>query len=108
MNQLGEWWNRDLTPDELVIENENVTVFDGSNENPVMNMLKYTSDKYEGDEMIYIEKSGEEIVSSFRHLLVAHISSGFGIWVVLSPLVKETSELEVIKTARGLISLSFR
>ena len=58
-----------------MIEKENVTVFDGSNANPVMNMLKYTSENYQGDERTYFDKDGEEIVSSYRLLLVAHYSS---------------------------------
>ena len=36
------------------------------NANPVMKMLKYISGNYEGDERTYINKSGEEIVSSYR------------------------------------------
>ena len=106
MNRLRDKWDRDLTPDELVIEKENVTVFDSSNGNPVMNMLKYISENYEGDERTYIDKDGDEIVSSYRLLLVAHNSSGFDSWVVSNSLVKEITELKIIKT--GLISLSFR
>ena len=73
-----------------------------------MNMLKYISGNYEGDERTYIDKDGDEIVSSNRPLLVAHNSSGFDSWLVLNSLVKEITELKIIKTARGLISLSFR
>ena len=54
------------------------------------------------------DKDGGEIVSSYRLLLVAHNSSGFVSWVVLNSLVKEITELKIIKTGRGLISLSFR
>ena len=73
-----------------------------------MDMLKYISENYEGDERTYIDEDGVEIVSSYRLLLVAHTSSGFDSWVVLNSLVKEITELKIIKTARGLISLSFR
>ena len=41
-------------------------------------------------------------------MLVAHNSSGFDKWVVLNSLIKEITDLKIIKTARGLISLSFR
>ena len=41
-------------------------------------------------------------------MLVAHNSSGFDSWVVLNSLIKEITDLKIIKTARGLISLSFR
>ena len=40
-------------------EKDNVIVFDGSNENPVMHMLKNISENYEGDEKTY--KDGDEI-----------------------------------------------
>ena len=73
-----------------------------------MNMLKFISENYDGDERTYIDRDGDEIVSSYRLLLVAHNSSGFDSWVVLNSLVKEITELKIIKTARGLISLSFR
>ena len=43
-----------------------------------------------------------------RLLLVAHNSSGFDSWVVLNSLVKEITELKIEKTAKGLISLTFR
>ena len=108
VNRLRDKWDRDLTGDELVIEKQNVTVFDASNGNCVMNMPKYISEKYEGDERTYIDKDGNEIVSSYRLLLVAHNSSGFDSWVVLNSLIKEITDLKIIKTARGLISLSFR
>ena len=108
VNRLRDRWYRDLTSDELPIEKQNVTVFDASNGNCVMNMLKYISENYKGDERTYIDKDGDEIVSSYRLLLVAHSSSGFDSWVVLNSLVKEITDLKIIRTARGLISLSFR
>ena len=107
-NRLRDRWHRDLTSDELVIERKNVTVFDASNGNCVKNMPKHISENYEGDERTYIDKDGDEIVSSYRLLLVAHNSSGFDSWVVLNSLIKDITDLKIIKTARGLISLSFR
>ena len=108
MNRLRDCWYRDLNSDELIIERKNVTVFDASNGNCIMNMLKYISENYDGDERTYIDKDGDEIISSYRLLLVAHNSSGFDSWVVLNSSVKEITDLKIIKTARGLISLSFR
>ena len=108
VNRLRDCWHRDLTGDELVIERKNVTVFDASNGNCIMNMLKYISENYDGDERTYIDKDGDEIISSYRLLLVAHNSSGFDSWVVLNSLIKDITDLKIIKTARGLISLSFR
>ena len=62
-------------------------------------MFKYISENYEGDERTYIDKNGDEIVSSYRILLVAHNSSGFDSWVVLNSLIKEITDLKFIKTA---------
>ena len=57
----------------------------------------------------YIDKDGNEILSSYRVLLVAaYKSSGFDSWVVMNSLVEGKTELKMIKTVRGLISLSFR
>ena len=50
VNRLRDKWDRDLTNNELVIERKNVTVFDASNGNCIMNMLKYISENYDGDE----------------------------------------------------------
>ena len=108
VNRLRDRWHRDLTPHELIIERKNVTVLDASNGNCIMNMLYYISENYEGDERTYIDKDADEIISSYRLLLVAHNSSGFESWVVLNSLVKEITDIKIIKTARGLISLSFR
>ena len=48
VNRLRDRWDTDLTSDELVIERQNVTVFGASNGHPVMIMLKYISENYEG------------------------------------------------------------
>ena len=56
VNRLRVRWHRDLTNIELIIERKYVTVFDASNGNCVMNMLKYISKIYEGDERTYIDK----------------------------------------------------
>ena len=58
-------------------EKENVTVFDGSSGNLVKNMLKFISENFEGEEKTYIDKDGDQIVSSYRLFLVAHNSSIF-------------------------------
>ena len=48
------------------------------------------------------------MVISYRLLLVAHNATRFDSWIVLNSLVKEIAEFKIIKTARGLISLSIR
>ena len=50
VNCSRDRWDVDLTPDEIVTEKDNVIVFDGFNGNPVINMLKHNSEKYESDE----------------------------------------------------------
>ena len=108
VNRLKDKWDRNLTPDDLILERKNVIVFDASNGNCIMNMLKHISENYEGGERTYIDKDGDEIISSYRLLLVARNSSGFDSWVVLNSLTQDITDLKIIKTARGLISLSFR
>ena len=71
-------------------------------------MLKFISENYEGIGRMYIDKDGDELVGSYRLSLVAHIASGFDSWVVIKSLAKEITDIKIIKTARGLTSLSFR
>ena len=73
-----------------------------------MIMFKHLSENYEGDERTFMDKDGNEVVSSYRIFLLAHKSSGFGSWVVLKSLDKELTDLKLIRTSRSLISLSFR
>ena len=40
VNRLRDCWHRDLTSNELIIERKHVNVFDASNGNCIMNMLK--------------------------------------------------------------------
>ena len=88
-------------------ERDNVIVFDESYANPVMKMLKYNSANYGADEGTYFDKDGGELVCSYKLLLVAHNASTFDSWVALNSLVEEITELKIIRTANGLISLSF-
>ena len=103
MIRLRDKCDRDLPCEEKDIGRKKFTAFDRSNANPSMNMLKFISEKYEGDERTYVDKDGEETVSSYKLLLVANNSNGFDSWVVLNSLVKEITELKIMKTARGLI-----
>ena len=73
-----------------------------------MDMLKYISQNYDGNERTYNDKDGDETVSSYRLLLVAHNSSGFDGWVEVNSLVEDMTELKIIRTAGGLNFLSFR
>ena len=93
---LRDKWDRNFTVQEIETEREIAIVFDGFIGNPVMNMLKFNSENYEDDERTYIDKDGDEIVSSYRFSLVAHNSCRFDCWVVLNSLVKNTTDLKII------------
>ena len=108
VNRLQDRWERDLTPDELVTKKDNVIIFDATNANPVINMPKYNSANYEGDERLFIGKNGVKIVSSSRLSLVAHNASGFDSSVVLNSIVNQLRGLKFVKNTGGLISLLFR
>ena len=108
VNLLRDRCDRDISADEINTEKENVTLFDGSIRKPVMNMPKYITEKNEGDEKTYIDKDGDEIISSYKHSLVVHFASGFDSWVLQNSWVKEITELKNVETARELFSLSFR
>ena len=71
-------------------------------------MLKYFPENYEGDDRTDIDKEADEMVGSYRSLFLPHNSSGFDSWVVLNSLDKDNEHLKIIRTARRLISLSFR
>ena len=60
-----------------------------------MKILEYNSENYEGDERTYVDKDGDEIVNSYKILLLAHNSSGFDSWVVLNSLDKEMTDSNI-------------
>ena len=93
VNRLQDRWYRDLTSEEIEVKRKYVIVFDESCENPIMNLLKYFSEKYEVDERTYIDKNGDQIFSLYRLSLVAHNARGFDSWAVLISLVEEITEL---------------
>ena len=72
-----------------------------------MNMLRFILESYEGDEKTFSDKDGKGIVSSYRLLLVAHNASGIDSWVLLNTLVKELTDLKMMKTSRRLNSIPF-
>ena len=87
-------WNRNTTPKEIKTEKENIIVFDIYKGNPVMNMIKNFSENHEGDERIYIDNDGDEIVLSYRILSKAHNVSGFDRCIFLISLVKENNRFK--------------
>ena len=94
-NCLGDRWDGDLILDEIVTVKDSVIVCDGSNGNPVMHMLENNSLNYEVYERTFYDEDGNEIVSSYKLLLVAPNASGFDNWAVLNSLNKETKELKL-------------
>ena len=78
VNLLRYRWDRDLTPEEIQSEWKYIIVFINSCGNLVMNMLTSISENYEWDERTYINKDGDEIVSSYRISLWAQDSTEFG------------------------------
>ena len=77
VNRLQDRWDTDSTPDEIVTEEDTFIVFEGCYAKPVVTMLKYISEIYEGDEMTYFDKDWDETVSSYSLFLIAHIASEF-------------------------------
>ena len=76
--RLRDRWNhRNLTPKEIEIEIKYVNVFDPLGGNLIMNLLHYISKHYQGSERTYIDKDGDEVVSSYRILILDHSSFGF-------------------------------
>ena len=101
MNRLREWWNREETPEEIEIEREKAIVFDNEAETLSKKCLKLSKKnarerererERERDERTYIDKEGDEIVSSYRIFLLAQNACGFNSGVALKPLDKETTE----------------
>ena len=50
----------------------------------------------------------KKVVSSYRISLLAHNRSRFDSWLVLNSVDQKTTDLNIIITARILISVSFR
>ena len=108
LNRLQDMWDRDSTSDEIVSDRENSIVFDKSSGNPIIDLPKCISEKYEGDKRKYIDIDGYEVASPCRILFLASNGNDFDSWVVFNSLDKETTESKKIRTASGLVTLSFR
>ena len=87
--------NRDITVQKIETERQNFLIFDRPFENFLMNMPKYFSENYGGDGRTFIDKEGNEKVSSYRLLLAAHNSSAFDSWVVLNALAREITDIKL-------------
>ena len=109
LDRLKECYNGNLSKEELEIERQNVHIFDRSNNNPVLDMIKYIIENYKGPNY-FKDKNGEFKISSYRYQLIGHNASGFDNAIVLNSLPKEytNKNMKIIKTSRGFLKLSFR
>ena len=110
LDRLRECYNGNLFEKELEIERQNVHIFDRSNNNPVLDMIKYIIANYKGKPKYFKDKNGEFKISSYRYQLIGHNASGFDNAFVLNSLPKEYTDknMKIIKTSRGFLKLSFR
>ena len=71
-------------------------------------MIEYINKNYLGDKVIQKDKSGANIVKSYKITLIAHNSSGFDSYIILNNLLKNTAlSSKIVKTDRGIIKLQF-
>ena len=71
-------------------------------------MIEYINKNYTGDKIIHKNKSGANIVKSYKITLLAHNASGFDSYIVLNNLLKNTAlSFKIVKTDRGIIKLQF-
>ena len=108
LSRLKYRYKKDLTDNEIITERKNVIKFKAYDGNPVVQMVEYINKNYTGDKIIHRNKSGVNIVKSYRTTLVAHNSSGFDSYIILNNLLKNTAlSSKIIKTDRGIIKLQF-
>ena len=108
LSRLKYRYKKDLTDEEIVTEREKVIKFKAYNGNPVVQMIEYINKNYTGDKIIHRNKSGANIVKSYRITLVAHNSSAFDSYIILNNLLKNTAlSSKIVRTDRGIIKLQF-
>ena len=94
LNRLYECFNGDLTEKELQIERENVRVFDCENNNPILDMINYVINNYEGKPKIITDKHGKKIISSNKYQFVGHNASGFDNYILLNSLPESYTSIK--------------
>ena len=72
LSRLKYRYKKDLTINEIEIEREHVIKFKAYNGNPVTQMIEYINKNYTGDKVIHKNKSGANVVKSYKTTLVAH------------------------------------
>ena len=107
INCLIECFNRGSTEKQLEMERKTVHVFGRENNNPVLGMIIFVVINYKGKPKTITNKCGEKIVSSSKYQMVGHNASGFDNYIVSNSLPKSSSSINIRKSTRGLIKLSF-
>ena len=91
-----------MTPEEIETGGENVFVSDKSGGNHITNMPENISKNSKGDEKSYLDKEGDEIVTSCKILFLSHNDIDFDSWLVLNLLENEIRDFKFIRTARRM------
>ena len=101
LDRLKECYNDDLTEEQLETERQHVHIFDRTNNNPVLGMIKYIIKIYKGKPKSFKDKNDEFKISSYKYQLIGHNARGFDKAVVLNSLPKEytNKNLKIIKTS---------
>ena len=97
-----------MTEKELEIKREFVHVFDRENKNPVLDMIDFVINNYNGKPKIITDKHGKKRISSYKYQFVGHNASDFDNEIVLNSLPKSHTSVKRRETSKGLIKLSFR
>ena len=96
-----------MKDDEIIGERNQVTKFKADNGNPVLQIIDYINKNFIGDKINKKNKSGANIVKSYKITLIAHKASGFHSYVVMKNLDKKKTSLKTVKTDICVVKLSF-
>ena len=107
-NRLRDRWDKGLSHEETDVKTKTVIIFKKTNGNAIINLIKFFSENYEGDERFYVDKEGDEVLSSYRKILLAQNKSWFQSLVELNSSNRQIEDIKILKTAWVLLSLSFR
>ena len=108
LNNLYWCFNGNLDKEELAIERFIVHIFDRENDNPVLKVIDYVINNIKANQKIVINEYGKQVLSSYKYQMVGHNASGFDNHIFLHSLPSSYKCIEIIKTSRGFIKLSFK
>ena len=107
LNNLYWCFNGNSKKEEHATERSKVHVFDRENGNPVLKMIDFVENNYKGKRKYVVDKYGKQVLSSYKYQMVGHNAPGFDNCIVLNSLPSSYKRIELIKTSRVLIKLSF-